>query len=232
VTDRARKIRSYLENLSAFEDEIYLPPAPVPEPHQLRILSGSVDPLPESLDSFDQNICTCVKCPLGNTRTKFVFGDGNPQARIVFVGEAPGHEEDLTGIPFVGRAGKLLDEMLGEVGLDRRHVYICNTLKCRPPNNRDPEPSEKTACRPYLRTQLSLISPDIIVCLGHHAASELLGTDEAMGRLRGRVISWEGMNALVTYHPAYYLRNMTQRVYGEADFKLLRKLFDELPPRL
>jgi DNA polymerase len=220
-----------LENLSVFEDEIYLPPMPEPEPHDLRVLSESFDPLPDSLESFGESISNCQKCPLGRTRTKFVFGDGNPHARIVFVGEAPGGEEDRTGIPFVGKAGKLLDELLAEVGLSRQHVYICNTLKCRPPNNRDPEVSEKAACRPYLRTQLSLISPDIIVCLGKHAASELLGTEDAMGSLRGRIFPYEGMQALVTYHPAYYLRNMTQRVHGEADFKLLRKLFDELPAR-
>lgn len=232
MSDRARQIRSYLENLSLFEDEICLPPAPEPQPRELRVLSGTIDPLPADLAAFGNSISDCQKCPLGKTRTKFVFGDGNSEARIVFIGEAPGGEEDRTGIPFVGRAGKLLDEMLSEVGLTRRHVYICNTLKCRPPNNRDPELSEKAACRPYLRTQLSLISPDIIVCLGRHAASELLGTDEAMGRLRGRVFPYEGMQALVTYHPAYYLRNMTQRVQGEADFKLLRKLFDDLPPRI
>jgi len=231
VTNRAQKIKSYLENLSIFEDEIYLPPVPEPEPRELRILSGSVEPFPDSMESFSRSISDCQKCSLGKTRTKFVFGDGNPQARIVFIGEAPGGEEDRTGIPFVGRAGKLLDEMLAEVGLSRQHVYICNTLKCRPPNNRDPQDSEKAACRPYLRTQLSLISPDIIVCLGKHAASEMLGTDEAMGRLRGRVFPYEGMRALVTYHPAYYLRNMSQKVHGEADFLQLRKLFDELPTR-
>jgi DNA polymerase len=228
MTDRAQKVRSYLENLSLFEDELYLPP---PEPRELRILSGSIEPFPDDLKAFGESISDCRKCPLGKTRTKFVFGDGNPEARIVFVGEAPGGEEDRTGIPFVGRAGKLLDELLSEVGLSRQHVYICNTLKCRPPNNRDPQESEKEMCRPYLRTQLSLISPDIIVCLGRHAASELLGTQESMGRLRGRVFPYEGMRALVTYHPAYYLRNMTQRVHGEADFKQLRELYDNLPPR-
>ena len=231
MTERTQKIISYLENLSVFEDEIYLPPLPEPEPRELHVLSGSLDPLPDSLESFGKSISQCQKCPLGKTRNKFVFGDGDPQARIVFVGEAPGREEDKTGIAFIGRAGKLLDEMLAEVGLNRQLVYICNTLKCRPPNNRDPQESEKAICRPYLRTQLSLISPDIIVCLGKHAASELLGTDEAMGRLRGRIFPYEGMQALVTYHPAYYLRNMSQRVHGEADFKQLRKLFDELPPR-
>jgi DNA polymerase len=187
-----------------------------------------VEPLPASLAEFENQICDCTKCPLGHTRTKFVFGDGNPHARIVFIGEAPGHDEDLTGIPFVGRAGKLLDEMLGEVGLTREHVYICNTLKCRPPGNRDPQPEEKVACRPYLRTQLSLISPDIVVCLGRHSAGELLGTDAPMASLRGRIIPYEGMRALVTYHPAYYLRNMTQKKFGDEDFRLLRKLYDEL----
>ena len=225
--EREQRVRAYFETLSLFEDEIYLPPAPECEPRSLRVLSGAVDPLPISLDEFERQICDCTKCSLGATRTKFVFGDGNPQARIVFVGEAPGREEDLSGVPFVGRAGKLLDEMLLAVGLDRRHVYICNILKCRPPGNRDPEPAEKATCRPYLRTQLSLISPDIVVCLGRHAASELLGTDAAMSRLRGRVIPWEGMQVLVTYHPAYYLRNMTQRVHGDADFLLMRKLYDE-----
>lgn len=224
----------YLESLSLFEQDLYLPPRKVVKPQaahatkSLRVLSEAVVPLPESLEAFEKQICECTRCELGKTRTKFVFGDGNPHARIVFVGEAPGHDEDQTGIPFVGRAGQLLNEMLAEVGLDRKEVYICNTLKCRPPGNRDPLPSEKETCRPYLRTQLSLISPEIVVCLGKHAANELLGTDEPMKDLRGRVIPWEGMQLLVTYHPAYFLRNMTQKVHGDADFKLLRKLYDQL----
>jgi len=225
----------YLESLALFEEDLYLPrknavkPQAEQPPKTLHVLNGAVEPLPESLKAFEKNICECTRCELGMTRTKFVFGDGNPQARIVFVGEAPGHDEDQTGIPFVGRAGQLLNEMFAEVGLSRKEVYICNTLKCRPPGNRDPLPSEKETCRPYLRTQLSLISPDIVVCLGKHAANELLGTDEPMKDLRGRVIPWEGMQLLVTYHPAYFLRNMTQKVHGDADFKLLRKLYDQLP---
>ncbi|MBL0060588.1 MAG: uracil-DNA glycosylase [bacterium] len=225
----------YLESLALFEEDIYLPrknlvvPQAERSPKSLRVLNGAVEPLPESLSAFEKQICECTRCELGKTRTKFVFGDGSQHARIVFVGEAPGHDEDHTGIPFVGRAGQLLNEMLAEIGLDRKEVYICNTLKCRPPGNRDPLPSEKETCRPYLRTQLSLISPDIVVCLGKHAANELLGTDEPMKDLRGRVIPWEGMQLLVTYHPAYFLRNMTQKVHGDADFKLLRKLYDQLP---
>ncbi len=232
-----REALEYLKSLSLFEEDLYLPrstkataaaagSATVNRP--LRILNGAVNPLPESLAAFEKSICDCTLCELGKTRTKFVFGDGHPQARIVFVGEAPGHDEDQTGVPFVGRAGQLLNEMLAEVGLDRKSVYICNTLKCRPPGNRDPLPAEKETCRPYLRTQLSLIGPDIIVCLGKHAANELLGTDQPMKDLRGRVLPWEGMKLLVTYHPAYYLRNMSQKIHGDADFKLLRELFDQL----
>ena len=233
---KALAVKNYLDTLALFEDELYLPtvaaPAAAPSvaatSRSLRVLTGAVQPLPASLAEFETQICDCTKCALGHSRTKFVYGDGDPQARIVFVGEAPGHDEDMSGIPFIGRAGQLLNEMLAAVGLDRKQVYICNTLKCRPPNNRDPLPEEKAECRPYLRTQLSLISPEIIDCLGKHAANELRGSDDAMKNLRGRVIPWEGMRLLVTYHPAYYLRNMSQKVYGDEDLKLLRKLYDEL----
>ncbi|MCB9366966.1 MAG: uracil-DNA glycosylase [Calditrichaeota bacterium] len=231
--NKADAAREYLSTLALFEDEIYLPAkADVSKPAQpvseLRVLDGSLQPLPASLAELEQQIKDCTRCALGHTRTKFVFGDGDAKARIVFVGEAPGHDEDQTGVPFVGRAGQLLNQMLSEADFDRKDVYICNTLKCRPPGNRDPEPEEKATCRPYLRAQLSLISPEIIVCLGKHAANELLGTDLPMKELRGRVIPWEGMQLLVTYHPAYYLRNMSQKVHGDADFKLLRELFDKL----
>jgi DNA polymerase len=227
-----KDVRAYLENLKLYEDELHLPPRKSPRPitaRSLNILSGSMSPLPESLEIFEKAICRCTKCSLGATRTKFVFGVGNPQARIVFVGEAPGADEDLKGVPFVGRAGKLLDEMLAKIGLDRTQVYICNTLKCRPPGNRSPLPEEKATCRPYLRTQLSLISPDVIVCLGRHAAMELLGTEEPMKNLRGHLIPWEGMQVMVTYHPAYFLRNMTQLPLGEEDFRHPRRIYDALP---
>ncbi|MBK6765816.1 MAG: uracil-DNA glycosylase [bacterium] len=227
---KSRAVRDYLETLALFEEDLYLPreqsirKSDATVPRELKALEGAVSPLPASLAEFEQSICNCVRCALGQTRTKFVFGDGDAKARVVFVGEAPGHDEDQTGIPFVGRAGQLLNDMLAEVGIDRKSVYICNTLKCRPPGNRDPLPEEKATCRPYLRTQLSLISPEIVVCLGKHAANELLGTDLPMKDLRGRVMPWEGMKLLVTYHPAYYLRNMSQKVHGDADFKLLRSL--------
>jgi uracil-DNA glycosylase len=224
--EAAQAARSYFSTLELFEQDIVLS-APITARRSLNVLPGAADQLPKNLEEFNHAICRCTRCPLGHTRTKFVFGDGNPQARIVFVGEAPGREEDLQGIPFVGRAGQLLDQMLAEIGLDRRHVYICNVLKCRPPNNRDPEPVEVATCRPYLLTQLSLISPSILVCLGHHAAAALLGVNAPMRELRGRVLPWQNLQVLVTYHPAYYLRNNSQLYLGQQDFKTLRRLFDE-----
>ncbi|MBU0507380.1 uracil-DNA glycosylase [bacterium] len=219
--------RNYFRNLELFEDSLLLPPSERLAPERT-VLPGAADPLPPDLDSFHQAIHDCTRCPLGHTRTKFVFGVGNPRAPIVFVGEAPGRDEDLQGIPFVGRAGQLLDQMLADVGLDRRHVYICNVLKCRPPGNRDPEPLEIETCRPYLMTQISIIAPCILVCLGRHAATVLLGIEAPMKDLRGRVIPWQGMKVLVTYHPAYYLRNMSQRRFGDQDFQLMRKMYDEM----
>jgi DNA polymerase len=223
--------RDYLEDLSLFEDSIYLPETVHTPKTPVEALPGAIEPLPKSLAEFRNGIENCVACPMGKQRSRIVFGDGRPDARIVFIGEAPGHNEDVQGIPFVGRAGQLLNQMLGNVGLRREDVYICNVLKCRPPENRDPQPAEVAACLPYLLTQLSLIAPDILVCLGRHAVSALLGVDSPMRDLRGRVVPWRGMQVMVTYHPAYYLRNASQLVTGEQDFRLLKKLYDELPKR-
>ncbi len=220
--------RRYLETLALFEDEIHLPDSTKPATRERHVLRGAIEPLPDDLAVFNNSICTCTKCALGHTRTKFVFGDGNPQAKIVFIGEAPGQDEDVQGIPFVGRAGQLLNQLLAGVGLSRRDVYICNVLKCRPPGNRDPEPVEVDTCSPYLLTQLSVISPNFLVCLGRHAAAALLGTQAPMKELRGRVLPWNGMQVLVTYHPAYYLHNGSQTAIGEQDFRLLRSLYDEI----
>jgi DNA polymerase len=221
--------REYLKNLELFEESVYLPPSAKPTSRRRHALPGSIEPLPRNLETFHEHITNCTNCPLGNSREHIVFGDGNPKARIVFVGEAPGAEEDKQGIPFVGAAGKLLNKLLEDVGLVReRDVYICNVLKCRPPGNREPLPAEVETCSPYLMTQLSVINPAIIVCLGKHAASALLGVDSAMKELRGRVIPWQNMQVLVTYHPAYYLRNMGNLHFGEEDFRLLRRLYDEI----
>ena len=226
----ARKLaRDYFKSLELFEESVYLPSSTKSRPGKRQTLPGSLDPLPKSLEKFREQIVNCANCPLGKSREHIVFGDGNAHARIVFVGEAPGAEEDKQGIPFVGAAGRLLNQMLEAVGLVReRDVYICNVLKCRPPQNRDPLPEEVETCSPYLLAQLSLIAPDIIVCLGRHAAHALLGVDSAMKDLRGRVLPWHGMQVLVTYHPAYYLRNMNNLHFGEEDFRLLRQLYDQL----
>ena len=174
------------------------------------------------LDSFFQSICNCKKCPLSKTRKKFVFGVGNPQADIVFVGEAPGEQEDIQGVPFVGRAGKLLDKILAAIELTRDDVYICNILKCRPPNNRDPLPSEVEKCEPYLINQLHLINPKLIVALGRISACTILKTKESLKNLRNQIFKYEGIDLLVTYHPAALLRNPNFKKPAWEDFQLIR----------
>ena len=179
----------------------------------------------DDLESFNSSICQCQKCPLGSTRTNFVFGVGNPQADIVFVGEAPGEKEDLEGEPFVGRAGKLLNKMLAAIRLSRDDVYICNVLKCRPPKNRDPLPIEVDTCEPYLQTQLSLIKPKLIVALGRIAACTILRTKEPLKNLRNQTFEYEGIDLLVTYHPAALLRNPNFKIHAWEDFQLIREKY-------
>lgn len=159
----------------------------------------------------------CRKCPLGYQRTHTVYGDGNEYAEILFVGEAPGAEEDRQGLPFVGRAGQLLNRLLEQVGLKRSEVYICNLLKCRPPENRDPLPEELTACRPYLDKQIAVIKPRIIVCLGLYAAQDILNTKESMARLRSAHHEIGDITVIPTYHTAAALRfpAYKQQIYDD-----------------
>ncbi len=181
-----------------------------------------------SLEAMNKLICTCVKCPLGFTRTKFVFGVGNPKATLMIIGEAPGADEDAQGEPFVGRAGQLLNKILEAINFKRSDVYICNILKCRPPNNRKPMPEESEACKPYLKKQIELIKPRIILCLGLTAAENLLGTKESMMKLRGQVLQYEGVPVMITYHPAALLRNPNWKRPAWEDVQAVRKLHDEL----
>ena len=153
----------------------------------------------------------CTRCRLHETRTQTVFGVGNPAADWLIIGEAPGAEEDRRGEPFVGRAGRLLDEMLRAIGEARSSVFIANVLKCRPPNNRDPKPDESAACRSYLERQIELINPRIILAVGRIAAQQLLATDAPVGRMRGKVHRLGDVPLIVTYHPAYLLRSPTQK---------------------
>ena len=162
---------------------------------------------PKSLAEMEARMSGCCLCHLSEQRKNIVFGGGNPQARLVLVGEAPGREEDEQGIPFVGEAGKLLDKILLAMNLSREEVYICNVLKCRPPGNRDPQANEITACEPFLKQQLALIQPELIVTLGRFAAQELLKTTEPIGKLRGQWHEYEGIPLMPTFHPAYLLRN-------------------------
>ncbi len=165
------------------------------------------------LDAVKTEVASCTKCRLCETRTQTVFSDGNPRAKIVFVGEAPGEQEDRQGVPFVGRAGQLLTDIIEKgMNLDRqRDTYICNVVKCRPPENRNPDPEEMRKCEPYLVRQLELIKPQVIVALGGVAAKALLNSEETVGRLRGRWHEYRSIPLRVTYHPAYLLRSPNEK---------------------
>lgn len=163
-----------------------------------------------ALPELQKAVRKCQACSLAKTRTNVVFGEGNPHARLLFIGEAPGEEEDLQGRPFVGRAGKMLDTLIDRVGLSRKDVYICNILKCRPPGNRDPQPDEVAACSGFLTSQLDLIGPEIVCTLGRHAYNGLLGVDEKITKVRGKLRDFGKAKLLPTYHPSFLLRNQTR----------------------
>lgn len=181
----------------------------------------------KSLKELDSMIHNCQKCALGKTRNKFVFGVGNPHATAMLIGEAPGADEDAQGEPFVGRAGKLLNDILKALNMKREEVYIANILKCRPPNNRDPLPSEEDTCKPYLLQQIELVKPKIILCLGRVAANALLGKKLSLTDLRENIYEFEGIKVFATYHPAALLRNPHWKRGCWEDFKKFKKLYDE-----
>jgi len=180
------------------------------------------DPAALGWEALAAAVHGCRRCELCEGRTQAVFGVGDRRARLMIVGEAPGAEEDRQGEPFVGRAGRLLNAMLRAVGLDRERVFIANILKCRPPGNRDPQPAEVAQCMPYLRRQIELISPALILCVGRIAAQNLLATDTPIGRLRGSLHRLEtGVPVIVTYHPAYLLRSPGEKRKAWEDLKLV-----------
>ncbi len=183
----------------------------------------------EGLDlaALEKMVSTCTKCPLCDGRTRSVFGAGDPRAKIVFVGEAPGKQEDLEGEPFVGRAGQLLTKILASVGFMREEVYIANVLKCRPPKNRDPKEEEVKACKPYLKRQIELLNPVLICALGRVAAQNLLETNAALSVLRKNIHFYEGVKTLVTYHPAALLRNPNLKRPAWEDIQEARRIYDE-----
>ena len=179
----------------------------------------------DNLLRIREDIGDCTRCKLHKGRNKIVFGDGNHKARLVFVGEAPGADEDRQGLPFVGRAGKLLTQMIEAMGLKREDVYICNVVKCRPPDNRKPEDDEVSTCSPYLLRQLDVIEPRVLVCLGAVAAQTLLATNRGISQFRGEWMDWHGHKLMATYHPAYLLRNPAAK---SEVWKDLQKVMSEL----
>ena len=182
--------------------------------------------------TFTQRCKSCTSCELSTTRTNVVVGVGNCEAEVLFIGEGPGEQEDLTGQPFVGRGGQLLDKMLATVGLSREHnIYIANIVKCRPPKNRDPKPEEQEACIPWLREQVSMIRPKIIVCLGRVSACRIISPDFKVTRQHGEWIEKGGILMMGTFHPAALLRNPLQKPDAFADFVKLRDKIEEICER-
>ncbi|MBT0653600.1 uracil-DNA glycosylase [Geomobilimonas luticola] len=216
TADLVASLKAYLEELkeSGVDGLPWAPPqgnAPVPA----KAGTGEEVPVPiagvpvegESLDRIRGDLGECQRCALGGTRTTLVFGVGNPRARIVFVGEAPGRDEDLQGEPFVGEAGQLLNRIITRMGLKREDVYICNVLKCRPPGNRNPEPHEIDQCGPFMLRQVKAIAPEAIVTLGTFATQTLLGTKAPISKLRGKFHDYHGIPLMPTFHPSFLLHN-------------------------
>jgi DNA polymerase len=191
----------------------------------------SVNELEEELSKIESAVKECTKCRLHETRTQGVFARGRPDSGLMFIGEAPGADEDREGVPFVGRAGRLLDKMIQAMGLGRDEVYITNIVKSRPPENRDPRIDEIEACWPYLERQLELIKPEVIVTLGKPASNTLLDRDMAMGEMRGRWFRYGDIPVMATYHPAYLLRQPSQKSKVWGDLKeVLNALHGDGPP--
>ena len=193
----------------------------------MSVLEGWNHSTQPSLKSYRDAVCHCQKCDLAETRTHFVFGTGDPRARLMLIGEAPGKEEDLQGEPFVGQAGRLLNKILAAIGFQREEVYIGNILKCRPPGNRDPLPQEVETCLPHMVRQVDIIRPGIILLLGRIAAHAWLDTTDSLGKLRGKIHQSRGIPTVVTYHPAALLRDPKWKRPVWEDVQMVRRLYDE-----
>lgn len=185
-----------------------------------------------AMQQLGRECLSCNACALGKTRTKLVFGDGNPDAEVMLIGEGPGEQEDLQGLPFVGRAGQLLDDMLRMIDLDRSRVYIANIVKCRPPHNRDPQPEERSACSPWLRRQIEIVDPRIIICLGRIAATSLISEDFRITRQHGQWFDVDGRRCLAIYHPSALLRDVTKRPDTFTDLRAIRSEIRRLCPEV
>jgi len=219
-------LRSQAAGWVEFLGDVGCPGLPLPDPTAGPPTTED-EPTMETLDTVRTDLGDCQRCKLAGERTNLVFGVGNPNADLMFVGEAPGRDEDRQGEPFVGRAGQLLTKIIEAIGLKREDVYIANILKCRPPNNRDPQPDEVTACSPFLHRQIEAIRPTVIVALGAYAAKNLLETERAISKLRGRFHEYRGTLLMPTYHPAYLLRNPQAKRPVWEDMQLVRDLLNE-----
>ncbi len=211
------------------EENTIAPRKPIARPSDERVNIPAAEK-PSLLQLIREDIGDCTRCALHKGRHTIVFGDGSPVARLMFVGEGPGADEDAQGIPFVGRAGQLLNNMIAAMGLKREEVYIANVVKCRPPGNRTPEPEEGNTCSPFLFRQIDVIKPQVIVALGATAATYLLGSRQPLAGVRGRVHTFRGSQLIVTYHPAYLLRDPRQKKEAWADLQIAMKELGLKPP--
>lgn len=202
-------------------------PRPAAAPASTEAAAGFARHERETLEAIRQDLGECMRCALHAGRTHIVFGVGDPSADLMFIGEGPGSEEDRQGLPFVGPAGQLLTKIIHAIDLTREEVYIANVVKCRPPRNRDPEPEEVEACRPFLERQVDAVRPKVVCALGRVAALNLLRTDEGITRIRGRIYPFRGAKLVPTYHPAFLLRNPAKKRECWEDMKLIRRLLDE-----
>lgn len=231
-------VLSYYRDLGV--RELHLPPSREASPDSLsgrpaparREAGNSPAAAAPSLPSLAREVASCERCALATSRTQTVFADGSAEARIMFVGEAPGADEDAQGVPFVGRAGQLLTKMIENgMGLPRHEVYIANILKCRPPGNRNPEPEEIATCRGYLESQIDLVGPEVLVALGKFAAQFLLGTDEGIMKIRGKWGEYRGIPVMPTFHPSFLLRQPDRKRDAWADLlAVLARLGLPAPP--
>ena len=213
-----------------FQEEAPIPPRKhISSPPQIATAVPTADHA-AALQMIRDDIGECTRCALHKGRNKLVFADGDPNARLMFVGEGPGADEDAQGLPFVGKAGQLLNNMIGAMGLKREEVYIANVVKCRPPGNRTPEPVEGNTCSPFLFRQIDVVRPEVLVALGATAATYLLGTRQPLAGLRGRVHTFRGTKLIVTYHPAYLLRDPRQKKEAWADLQIAMRELGLKPP--
>jgi uracil-DNA glycosylase family 4 len=214
------------------ENEPISPRKPISAPLPVVTIATQPADRAATLQLIREDIGDCTRCALHKGRTKLVFADGSPDARLMFVGEGPGADEDAQGLPFVGRAGQLLNNMITAMGLKREEVYIANVVKCRPPGNRTPEPEEANTCSPFLFRQIDVVGPEVLVALGATAATYLLGQRQPLAALRGRVHSFRNSKLIVTYHPAFLLRDPRQKKEAWADLQIaMRELGLKTPTR-